>query len=82
MMIDQWTMAQAKRDFMIGYLESYEIERAFIGQGWVVRFKGGTNRGPLVDARSHEARIFKTLDAAVVAIEQVGFRVDALFKDR
>lgn len=77
-MIDSWTMDLAKRDFSIGYLESFQIDRALLANGWNVRLKGGTNRGPLVDAREKKPRVFKTLDAAVVALEQIGFKVESL----
>lgn len=73
-----WTMAQAKRDFEIGYLTDFHIERAQMVAGWSVSLKGGTKRGHLVDARAKSARVFKTLDAAVLALEQIGFKVEGL----
>lgn len=73
-----WTMAQAKRDFEIGYLDDFHIERAAMQAGWSVALKGGTKRGHLVDARAKSPRVFKTLDAAVLAIEQIGFKVEGL----
>lgn len=79
-MVD-WTMAQAKRDFGIGYLTGFQFERVALGSGlWLVRLSGGTARGVLVDARSKTWREFKSLDAAVAAVEQIGFRVDGLGK--
>jgi len=76
-MIDSWTMDLAKRDFSIGYLESFRIERAPMLDGWHLFFKGGTNRGPLVDAREKKPRLFKTLDAAVISLEKIGFKVES-----
>lgn len=76
----QWTMLHAKRDFEIGYLTWYGVERAPLGLGWNVVLKAGTNFGCLIDARALEARVFKTLDAAVSAIEQIGFKVEGLEK--
>jgi hypothetical protein len=73
-------MDLAKRDFKIGYLEGFHIDRAIAGNGWHVYLKGGTNRGPLVDAREKKPRLFKTLDSAVNAIEQIGFRVESLWR--
>lgn len=75
----QWTMAQAKRDFAAGYLQGFEL--ANLGpmlKAWVVRLDGNAGTGELVDARSKEPREFKTLDAAVRAAEEVGFRVHVL----
>ncbi|AOJ44301.1 hypothetical protein WJ28_11705 [Burkholderia thailandensis] len=75
----RWTMAQAKRDFGIGYLTGFQFERlALASDVWLVRLAGGTARGALVDARSRSPRQFKSLDAAVAAVEQIGFRVDGL----
>lgn len=73
-----WTMAQAKRDFSIGYLTSFNIERNKLSGGWYVVLHGGSAVGPLLDVRSKEPRLFKTLDALVSAMEQIGFTVDGL----
>lgn len=78
-MIDSWTMDLAKRDFKIGYLEGFHIERAPMLPGWHLILKGGTRRGPLVDAREEQPRLFKTLDAAVAVLERIGFRVESLW---
>lgn len=75
-----WTMVQAKRDFEIGYLTDFHVTRAALGDGWNLMLRGGTNRGSLVDARSKSPRVFKTLDAAVSALEQIGFKVEGLSK--
>ena len=73
-----WTMEQAKRDFRIGYLEGFHIERAPMEDGWQVHLHGGSARGPLVDARKKTPRLFKSLDSAVLAVEQIGFKVESL----
>ena len=76
-----YTMEQAKRDFTLGYLTKYEIHRQPLDSaGWSVVLSDGSNRGALVDARTRSPRVFKTLDAAVSAVEQVGFSVDMLVK--
>lgn len=76
-----YTMAQAKRDFEMGYLADYHIQRVILGSGWWVWLKSdGMAAGPLVDARTKKAREFKTLDAAVSAIESVGFKVEGLLR--
>lgn len=77
-------MAQAKRDFEIGYLVDFELERYPLDAGWVVKLAtgnlggGSSTRGSLVDARTKQPRQFKTLDAAISALEQVGFKVEGL----
>lgn len=77
-----YTMAQAKRDFEIGYLTAYEVKRWDLvtagRSGWFIWLGRGNSAGWLVDARDREARQFKTLDAAVQALEQIGFKVESL----
>lgn len=74
-----YTMELAKRDFEIGYLRSWRIERAPIGEdGWRVDLGEGNARGYLCDARRRQPRLFRSLDSAVAALEQVGFEVNAL----
>jgi len=73
------TLAQAKRDFEIGYLKEYRLKRwPLAGQGWFVWLGEGNAAGWLVDARSKEPREFKTLDAAVSSLEAIGFKVEEL----
>lgn len=75
----EWTMAQAKRDFSIGYLTAFCFWRSDIdSQGWTVGLSGGSARGHLVDARSKQVRVFRSLDAAVRAVEEIGFECKAL----
>jgi hypothetical protein len=74
-----WTLEQAKRDFKLGYLESFHVERS-AGNGWLVCLKGGTVSGVLVDARDKKPRVFKSLDSAIATIERIGFKVESLFR--
>ena len=71
-----WTMEQAKRDFQFGFLDSFHIER--VNDVWRVQLRGGSASGVLVDAREKKPRLFKSLDSAVSAVEQIGFKVDSL----
>jgi hypothetical protein len=78
-----YTMSDAKRDFRMGHLGHWEIQRALLETGWRVYLGEGRRSDrstpyPLVDARSKEPRLFKTLDACVSAIEEVGFEVNLL----
>ena len=68
------TLAQAKAFFEAGFLSGYLIVRHHDG-GWFVDLG---KSGCIVDARTKTRRIFKSLDAAVSALEQIGFQVDAL----
>lgn len=72
------TLAQAKRDFQIGYLTKYHMERAPMANGWMLHLGEGNAAGWLVDARSKEPRIFKTVDSVVSALESIGFEVNRL----
>lgn len=76
--MSNYTMEQAKRDFQLGYLASFQIHRQPLDAGWSVVLSDGSNSGPLVDARTRQPRAFKSLDSAVSALEQVGFSVDFL----
>lgn len=74
------TMAQAKRDFQIGYLTKWRIERAPMVDGWMIQLGEGNGRGWLADARSKEPRVFKSIDGAVSALEQIGFEMNLLYQ--
>ena len=78
--LDGFTMALAKRDFQIGHMDTFSIQRAPMSTGWIVQLKAGTIQGPLLAARGGVAREFKTLDAAVAAVEQIGFKVEGLHR--
>jgi len=75
-----YTMADAKRDFRLGFLDIYYLERNVLAPGWRIQLvpARSSNSHPLVDARSKEWRLFKTLDAAVAALEEIGFKVVSL----
>ena len=72
------TMSQSKRDFSLGYLTEWRIERSIIGSGWRVFLGSGNAAGWLVDARTKEPRLFKTLDAVVSALNEIGFEINQL----
>lgn len=79
-----YTMLFAKKDLQAGYLTGYQIDRVSMEYGWTITLRAwGTTKsraatGWLVDARTKKSRVFKTLDAAVKALEQIGFKVDSL----
>lgn len=75
-----YTMAMAKRDFGIGYLTRWRIERVPMQDAWIVRLGEGNGEGVLCDARTKKPRVFTTLDGAVNAVMAVGFEVNALFQ--
>lgn len=76
--MQQITMAIAKHDFQIGYLKRYAIERAPLGEGWLLSLGEGNAKGFLVNARDKGPRVFKTLDSVVSALETIGFSVNRL----
>lgn len=76
-----WTMADAKKDFERGLLWGFTILPAHMEPGWTVRLDCTLSSNPvdfLVDAHKKQVRIFKTLDAAVSALHQIGFEVKQL----
>ncbi|MDP1679082.1 MAG: hypothetical protein Q8L02_02995 [Candidatus Nitrotoga sp.] len=76
----QVTTAQAKRDHSIGFLTYFRIERAPLNTGWLIVLGEGLAQGFLVDAARKEQRVFKSLDGAVSALQDIGFTIEALFK--
>ena len=74
-----WNTDLAKRDFSLGHLSGFRIERAVLATGWNIRLFDGLNSGFLTTARDdNQPRCFKTLDAAVSFLEDVGFSVVSL----
>lgn len=74
------TMALARRDFEMGYLKDWRIERSPLQNGWNIYLYGTgvSSRGPLVDSRTKQPRLFKTLEAAISILEEIGFQVLAI----
>lgn len=73
-------MAQAKRDFHNGLITGADILQAPMSAVWVIRFrtKGPDKEAWLIDAKRHEARQFKTLDAAFAAVLDVGLKPEGM----
>lgn len=76
-----YTMAQAKRDFKRGFVRGASLVAPLPSEGgwWVLINDNGMFGGPLVDARSGEIRFFKTTDAAISALHQIGFSLAVSF---
>jgi hypothetical protein len=73
------TTPQAKREFELGYLTTWHIEKAPMAPTWQVWLGSGMSAGWLVSQRDKaNPRQFKTLESAVSAIEEVGFKVGYL----
>ena len=72
------TLANAKRDFTIGHLTKFRIERSPMTNGWMLYLGEGNGAGWLIEARTKEPRIFKTLDSVITTLETIGFKVEAL----
>jgi len=73
-------MAQAKRDFRNGLITGADILKAPMSEVWVIRFrtKGIDGDAWLIDAKRHEARQFKTLDAAFAAVIEAGLMPEGM----
>lgn len=76
-----WTLAQAKADYQRGLLKSVCIQHPGAPNvPWVVVVQSVLSVdgvGYLIDARSKQPRVFKTLDAAYMATRQIGFEYNA-----
>lgn len=76
--IMDYTSAHFKMLFETGGLLSWSIERHAMSNEWVVSFfLRGFPSSPsfLIDTRRKEVKTFKDLDAAVRAVEEIGFSV-------
>ena len=68
------TMEQARRDFAQGRLTGAVLVRVPMSRDWTVRLSGTKgDAGMLLDVQTLEPYVFHSLDAAVAAIEQIGF---------
>jgi hypothetical protein len=74
------TLTQAKRDFENGYLQRYVVQRTPMASTWQIWL--GNQAGWLVSQRDEaKPREFKTLDAAISALESIGFRITAISEE-
>ena len=75
-----WTMAAAKRDFERALIKEVRIVDTQHST-WSIQITsqlGMDSTGWLIDARKKKARQIKSLNAAVDAVEQIGFQVKQL----
>lgn len=86
--MSDYTMAQAKRDFQRELLKGFEVlyldNRLFTNTptGYCIFIEsklGMDGVGRLVDAKNKQERIFKTADAALSALRQIGFSAHRLW---
>lgn len=76
--MSDWTMQDAKRDFERRLLRSACLVALPMASGWSVSIRstlGMDGCGWLLDARKREPRQFKTADAAIRAVQEIGFEV-------
>jgi hypothetical protein len=73
-----WTLAQARRDYEIGFMSSFKLVKAPMQEGWQILLRAGPHEGPLVDARQKQPRVFATLDGALETLQKIGFKVEYL----
>ncbi|MGZ8340930.1 MAG: hypothetical protein ACXW2U_14595 [Telluria sp.] len=73
-------MDQAKRDFSSGRLSGALFIRVPMSKSdWIVRLSGAKgDAGMLLDVRTLEPHVFRTLDSAAEAVERIGFSFDQL----
>lgn len=74
------TMEQARRDFAAGRLNGALFIRVPMTRSdWTVRLSGAKgDAGMLLDVKTLEPHVFRTLDSAVQALEQIGFSFNQL----
>lgn len=74
------TMEQARRDLAAGRLNGVMLLRVPMSTSeWTVRLSGAKgDAGMLLEVQTLQAQVFRSLDKAVQAIEQIGFAVEQL----
>lgn len=75
-----WTLAFSKSAYEVGIIDDAFLVRAAMEDGWNVLLVtvDKSSQHLLCDAHDKRPRLFKTLDAAVRAVESVGFKVPSL----
>jgi hypothetical protein len=79
--VKQVTFAEAKKDFERGLIASAWLERQPLSDDWVLYFKSQLRNDAtliFVATREREVRLFKSLDAALNILRQIGFQADRL----
>ncbi|MFD2366696.1 hypothetical protein ACFSQR_09275 [Pseudoduganella sp. GCM10020061] len=73
-------MEQARRDFSLGLLTGALLVRVPMSKNeWTLRLAGARgDAGMLLDVQTLQPCIFRSLDKAVDAIEQIGFALTQL----
>ena len=74
------TMEQARRDYAAGRVVSAVLVRVPMSQnGWTIRLSGAKgDTGMLLSVQDLQPQVFASVDAAVSAIEQIGFSFSQL----
>ena len=74
------TMEQSRRDFSAGRLTGVTLLRVPMSKSdWTVRLAGARgDAGMLLEVQTLQPQVFRSLDKAVLAIEQIGFAFDQL----
>ncbi len=69
------TMEQARRDYAAGRLQAATLVRVpMTGSEWTIRLAGSKgDAGMLLDVKDLALQVFRSLDKAVQALEQIGF---------
>ncbi len=70
--------AEARKYFELGVFQAAEISRVPMSSAWAVTFQGRKGETFVLATVRGDVRHFVTLDAALVTVEAVGFRVAAI----
>lgn len=72
------TQAQLAMLHQQGVIDKWKIEKEAISGDWLVSFQVGLSWSYLQDVRRKQVKRFKSLDAAISALQFVGFEVKEL----
>lgn len=71
-------IVNARQFFNLGMYSGWEMYRNPMGEGWVLVLvtKLEKRRMVLIPQRSEQPKVFRTVEAALRAVESIGFQVD------
>lgn len=77
------TPDQARRDYGAGLLKSAVLVRVPMSRtDWMIRLLGRRgDEGMLLDVATLEPAVYRSLDRAAAALEQIGFAIERLQSD-
>lgn len=78
-MSKQITISVAKDYFSLGVISRFQLLRPPMDIGWTLFIEGKSGNSWTLATSRNEVRVFKTLDAAASAIEEIAGRLETFY---